>query len=63
MLNEPYMVRTPAGKLVVANRVYRNCPTMLLNRVSHMELVELDLVHFYVVLGMDLLHAFFSYID
>ena len=37
ILNEPFMVTTLVGKLLVAKRVYRNCPIMLLNRVTHVE--------------------------
>ena len=37
ILNEPFMVTTLVGKLVVAKRVYRSCPIMLLNRVTHVE--------------------------
>ena len=48
---------------MVAKRVYRNCHIMLPNRVIHVELIELDLVDFEVILGMDWLHAFFASID
>ena len=44
---------TPVGELVVAKRVYRNCPIMLPNRVSYVDLVELDILDFDVILGMD----------
>ena len=36
---------------------------MLSNRVTHVELVELDMVDFDVILGMDSFHACFSSID
>ena len=36
---------------------------MLPNRVSYVELGELDMLDFYVILGMDLLHDFFASID
>ena len=36
---------------------------MLPNRVTHIELVELDMVDFDVILGMDWLHACFSSIN
>ena len=57
------MVTTPVGESVVANRVCRNCPIMLPNRFTHVELVELDMVDFDVILGMDWLHYFFDFID
>ena len=60
ILNEPFDVCTPVGESVVAKRVFRNCPIMLPNRVSYVELVELDMVDFDVILGMDWLHACFA---
>ena len=54
-----FMVSTLVGESVVANRVYRNCSIMLPFRVTHVELVELDMVDFDVILGMDWLHDFF----
>ena len=51
------------GESVVAEMVYRNCPLMLSNRVSHFDLVELDILDFDIILGMDLLHACFASID
>ena len=51
------------GESVVAKRVYRNCPIMLPNRVSYVDLVELDILDFDVILGMDWLPACFASID
>ena len=36
---------------------------MLPNRVSYVDLVELDMFDFDIILGMDLLHACFASID
>ena len=44
---------TPVGESVVEKRVYRNCPIMLPNRVSDVDLVELDMLDFDVISGMD----------
>ena len=54
---------TPVGESIVAKRVYRNCPIMLPNRVSYVDLVELDMLDFDIILGMDWLHACFASID
>ena len=35
ILNEPFMVTTPVGELVVVERSYRNCPIMLPNIVTY----------------------------
>ena len=34
-LHEPFIVSTPVGESVFVERVYRNCPIMLPNRVSY----------------------------
>ena len=54
---------TKVGELVVAKRVSRNCPIMFPNRVSYVPLVELYMLDFDIILGMDWLHACFSSID
>ena len=51
------------GELVVTKRVYKNYPIVLPNRVSHVDLVELKMFDFYIILGIDWLHACFSSID
>ena len=43
---------------VVAKRVYRNCPIMLSNRVSYVELVEHHMLDFDVILGVYFMLAF-----
>ena len=63
ILDEPFLVSTPVGESVVAKRVYRNCPITLTNRVSYVDLVELDMFDFDIILGMDWSHAFFASID
>ena len=41
----------------------KNCPLLLPNRVSYVDLVELDIFDFDIILGMDWLHAWFASID
>ena len=53
ILNQTFMVTTPVGELVVAKRVYGNFPIMFPNRVTHVELVKLDMFDFDVLLRMD----------
>ena len=54
---------TLVGELVVQKRVYKNCHTLLPNRVFFVDLVELDMLDFDIILGMDWLHACFASID
>ena len=60
IFNEPSIVTTPLGESLVAKRVYRNSYIMFPDRVTHVELVELDMVILDVILGIDQLHAFFA---
>ena len=50
-------------ELVVAKRVHRSCPIIFSNRSTHVVLVELNMVNFYVIFGMDWLHVCFATID
>ena len=46
ILHETFVVSTPVGEPVVAKKVYRNFPIMFPNRVSCVDLVELDMLDF-----------------
>ncbi|WP_353806001.1 hypothetical protein, partial [Acinetobacter baumannii] len=63
ILHEPFVVSTQVGKSIVAKRVYTNFPIMLANRVSYVELVEIDMLNFDVILGMYWLYTCFASID
>ena len=54
------MVTTPVVESVVSRRVCQNFRMMFPNRVTNVELVELDMVYFDVILGMDWLHYCFA---
>ena len=57
------MVSTPVDESVVAKTVYKNWPIILPNKDTYVELVELDMFDFDVILSMDWLHACFASID
>ncbi|WMV24604.1 hypothetical protein MTR67_017989 [Solanum verrucosum] len=63
VLSEPFSVSTPVGYSVVAKRVHRRCPISLSHRVTLIDLVELDMIDFDVILGMDWLHSSYAFID
>ena len=44
ILHQPFTVSTIGGEPVVSKSVYRYCPIMFPNRVSYVELVELDII-------------------
>ena len=58
ILDEPFS--TPVGDSVVVSRVYKGCPISLSNRVTLVDLIDLDMLDFDLILGMDLLHALFD---
>lgn len=49
------MVTTPVGDSVMARRVSRSFPISFSNRVTWVDLVEIDIADFDVILGMDCL--------
>ena len=63
VLLEPFSVSTPIVESVVAKKVYRSCPISLSHKVTLVDLVELDMLDFDVILGMDWLHACYASID
>ena len=63
VLRESFFVSTLMGKLVVAKRIYRDCPIMFPNIVSNVDLFELDMLYYDIILCMDWLHSFFTTID
>ncbi|KAH0695863.1 hypothetical protein KY289_013345 [Solanum tuberosum] len=62
-LKEHFFVSTPVGDSVIAKRVYKGCPISLSNRVTLVDLVELEMLDLDVILGIDWLHACFASID
>ncbi|KAG5570110.1 hypothetical protein H5410_059876 [Solanum commersonii] len=56
-LSEPFSVSTPVGESILAERVYRDCPVSINHKSTMVDLIELDMVDFDVILGMDWLHA------
>ena len=62
-LYEPFCVSTPVGESILAERVYRDCVISINHKDTMADLVELDMVDFDVILGMDWLHACYASID
>ena len=56
-------VSTPVGDQVIARRVYRNCPVIVSQNVTSADLVELEMVDFDVILGMDWLHSCYASVN
>jgi len=63
VLLEHFSISTPIGESVVAKRVYKRCPISLSHMIILVNLVELDMLDFDVILGIDWLHACYSFIN
>ena len=62
-LCEPFCVSTRVGESILAEKVYRDCPISINNKSNINDLIELDMVDFDVIIGMDRLHACYESID
>ena len=62
-LSEPFPVSTPVGYPVIARRLYGNCPITVSQNVTSANLVELEIVDFDVILGMDWLHSCYASVN
>ena len=49
----PFSVSTLMGDSVIARKLYRGCVVSIFHRETLVDLIELDMVDFYVILGMD----------
>ena len=50
---EPFSVLTHVGDSIIARRVYRNCFVSIHSRETVADLIELDIIDFNAILGMD----------
>ncbi|KAH0730162.1 hypothetical protein KY289_001350 [Solanum tuberosum] len=62
-LCDPFCVSTPIGEFILVERVYRDCVISINHKNTMADLVELDMVDFDVILGMDWFHAGNASID
>ncbi|XP_070043282.1 uncharacterized protein [Nicotiana tomentosiformis] len=63
LLPHPVEVSTPVGDSIVANHVYRDCTVLINDRPTSVDLVELVMLDFDVIMGMDWLAACYANID
>ncbi|XP_070007747.1 uncharacterized protein [Nicotiana sylvestris] len=62
-LHEPFLVSTPVGESITAAQVYRGCVVMVRGRDTTTDLIELGIVDFDVIMGMDWLYSCFAKLD
>ncbi|KAH0661672.1 hypothetical protein KY284_026603 [Solanum tuberosum] len=63
LLVKPFEVSTPMGESIIARRVYRNCIVTVCDRDTLADLVELEMVDFDVIMGMDWLASCYATVD
>ncbi|XP_073064068.1 uncharacterized protein [Primulina eburnea] len=56
-LSEPLRVATPAIKIIETQKVYRNCKICISKQIFEAELIQLNMVEFDIILGMDCLES------
>ncbi|XP_070008549.1 uncharacterized protein [Nicotiana sylvestris] len=62
-LFEPFSVSTPVGDPVIASRIYRGCVIIIHDRETIIDLIELEMVDFDVIMGMDWLYKCYTLLD
>ena len=62
-LIEPFEVATLVGDFVIATRVYKNCSVVIYSRRTVADLIELNMIEFEVIMGMDWLVACYANVD
>ena len=60
---EPFYVSTPIEESILAERVYCGCLIYIYHKNTMANIVELDMVNFYVILSIDWLHACYPSTD
>ncbi|XP_070047223.1 uncharacterized protein [Nicotiana tomentosiformis] len=63
ILNDPFVVSTLVGEPIIARRVYRGCTVTVCSRQTTADLVELEMMDFDAIIGMDWLEACYATID
>ena len=62
-LCEPFYFSIPVGESIIAERFYHDCPIFIHHKNVVADLVQLDMVDFEVIVGMDWLHVFYASTD
>ena len=63
ILHEPFLVSTPIGDNNKAERVYRDFPITVHDKVTYADLIELTMLDFDIILCMDWLYKCYATID
>ena len=62
-LSETFSISTSVGESILEERVYCDCPICVSHKSTMVDLIELDMVDFNVILGIDWLHPCYASVD
>ncbi|XP_070046844.1 uncharacterized protein [Nicotiana tomentosiformis] len=63
ILSDPFAVSIPVGESIIARRVYRGSTVSICGRQTSSDLVELEMLDFDAIMGMDWLAACYATVD
>ncbi|XP_070045313.1 uncharacterized protein [Nicotiana tomentosiformis] len=63
ILSDPFAVSTPVDEPIIARRVYRGCTVIVYSHQTSADLVELEMMDFDAIIGMDWLTACYAIVD
>lgn len=56
-ITKPFSISTLVCKLIIGRRVYMECPITILHKITLACLIELEMLDFDVIIGMDCLYS------
>uniref|UniRef100_M1DZB8 Gag-pol polyprotein n=1 Tax=Solanum tuberosum TaxID=4113 RepID=M1DZB8_SOLTU len=62
-LDRPFVISTPVDESIIARRVYRGCMVEIIDRQTSVDLVELEMVDFDVIMGIHWLASCYANVD
>ncbi|XP_070029217.1 uncharacterized protein [Nicotiana sylvestris] len=63
ILSDPFAVFTPIRESIIARQFYRGCTVLVCGRQTPADLVELEMLDFYAIMGMEWLAACYATVD
>ena len=63
LLNKPFEVSTPTGESIITRRIYHNCIVTICDCDTLADLIELEIVEFDIIMGMDLVASCYDMMD
>ncbi|XP_070040169.1 uncharacterized protein [Nicotiana tomentosiformis] len=63
ILSDPFAISTPVGESIISRRVYRGCTVSVVGRQTSADLVELEMLDFDAIMGMNWLEACYATVD